>query len=323
MLTPSFSSPLFPANFRRDLVASHASNRCQPHARLAIVRGVPASFATGLLAPGINPANVSLALARAQHAAYVETVRATPGVDRVLELAPLDALPDSVFVEDPVVVLSEFRAFMPRAGHPDRVPEGLLLEPALVEAGLEIVRAERVRLDGGDVLKAGAYVFVGLSDRTDAEAVDALRIAFQEDAAASGAATTPIVVSVPVVGGLHLKSIVTWVGRVGSGCGKEGFLIAPDDAHGRRVVRNIEEATGTSWEVVWLEEKDAYAANVLALPGGEEGAARIIMPAEHSEAVLAVTHALEKRCSGAAVIASHMSEFAKANGALTCLSVLV
>jgi len=138
-------------------------------------------------------------LAGDQWAGYVAAMREHGW--HLLEVAPEDACPDAVFVEDAVVVFRDV-ALICRSGALSRRAERTGAEEAVTAQGY---RVERVRapgtLDGGDVLKVGGTVYVGQGGRTDAEGVRQLRAAFEPVGAQ--------VVPVPVSRALHLKSAVT------------------------------------------------------------------------------------------------------------------
>ena len=107
-----------------------------------------------------------------EHAAYVEALRAA-GVN-VDVLPPLEAFPDSVFVEDPALVFPG-AAILLRPGAPTRLGESEALKHDLkcrFETVLEFSEGELA--DGGDVLVTPEAVYVGLSGRTDRAGADAL-----------------------------------------------------------------------------------------------------------------------------------------------------
>ena len=82
----------------------------------ALVRDIPDSFASALCAAA--PASpIDVALARAQHAAYVDALAAC-GV-RVQRLPADDAHPDCCFVEDTAVIIDGV-ALITQPGHPSR-----------------------------------------------------------------------------------------------------------------------------------------------------------------------------------------------------------
>src|SRR5215467_2426308 len=100
----------------------------------ALVRSVPSSYPDCLREA---PHPIDLELARRQHAGYVEAVR-DAGFE-VVVLPPLHDAPDSVFVEDPIVVLDE-QALIARSGAASRRGEGESIAPHLDR--FELVRME-------------------------------------------------------------------------------------------------------------------------------------------------------------------------------------
>src|SRR5919107_1978698 len=107
-----------------------------------------------------------------QHRGYCDALRACGA--RVLTLPPADELPDSVFVEDTAIVLDEV-AVLTRPGVESRRGEVSLIEPDVTRLR-PVVRVEPpATLEGGDVLRLGRTLYVGLSPRTNAEGVDSLR----------------------------------------------------------------------------------------------------------------------------------------------------
>jgi dimethylargininase len=138
---------------------------------------------------------IDLERAQAQHAAYE---RALGALGCVIErLAAGDEMPDSVFIEDTAVVFAEL-AIITRPGAESRRGETEAVAQAL-HRHRPIVRIEPpATIDGGDVLTIGRSVFVGLSRRTNAEAVGQMRRAL--------APFDYRVAAVHVESCLHLKS---------------------------------------------------------------------------------------------------------------------
>lgn len=261
--------------------------------RVALTRGVPASLPDALLAPGVSKDSIDVAVARSQHAAYVALLRKHCAI--VHELPPVDALPDSVFVEDAAVVRGE-RALQGVAGHTSREEEAALLAPALAQAGIAPLSAS-ARLDGGDILAVDDVFFVGISTRTETAALQALEERFQCKA-----------FPVQVEGGtLHLKSIVTWVK-------KAQCLVAEDSPAGRSAVEQIMKSSGSSWKVLWTPADAPGAANVLDL--GDV----VVVQEMDWEKSKSLRDGLE--LAGVQPVPCNMSELRKANGALTCCSIL-
>lgn len=226
-----------------------------------------------------------------------------------------------------MVMISSRMAVMAAAGHPARSGEGEALAEVLKRVGVYVRRVADVRIDGGDVLKIAGFVLVGLSARTEAGAVEVLQNAFDDDLRIRSEAESPRVVGVTVDKELHLKSLVTWVGDLHA-AGK-GFLVAPEGEDGTEIVRRIVEATGREWEVAWVPERESLGANVLYVPSRMDEEGRVLNGAVFVQkscrrAVEIVKSEVERRgIENVAVVEVDMSELAKANGALTCSSVII
>jgi len=248
---------------------------------IALVRGVPASFGDALTAVPVEPP-LDVAVARSQHDEYVAALEAG-GFD-VHRVPVDDDAPDSCFVEDAAVVIGS-RALVTRPGHPDRRVE---VEPvaAAVAAHVPVHRmAAPATLDGGDVLIAGDVVLVGLSARTNREGARAVAAIAEPQ----GFRVRPV----EVAAGLHLKSGLTALDDTTLLWHPESC--APDALDGFDLIEVADEPPG--------------AANVVRLADGG-----ILAPAG-SEAVAAVT------ASGRHVVELDVSEFVRADGGVTCLSI--
>jgi len=142
------------------------------------------------------------AKAAGQHQDYEELLRRLGA--RVMSLPAEPDLPDSMFVEDPAIVLDELAVILP-LGTDTRRREAASIERALAK----FRPIERVALpgmiEGGDVLRIGRRVFVGYSRRTNKEGVRQLSAILSRHAYE--------VIPVAVTGCLHLKSAVTFLGR--------------------------------------------------------------------------------------------------------------
>src|SRR4051794_26235276 len=145
-----------------------------------------------------------------EHHAY-EKLLAQLGIT-VRHLMPTPELPDAVFVEDTAVVLDEI-AVITRPGAPSRRPETASVAAVLATHRPLVFIEAPATLDGGDVLVAGRRVYVGLSTRTNSEAVAQLTGALLPHDYA--------VIPVEFTGCLHLKSAVTQVDA-------ETLLLNPD-----------------------------------------------------------------------------------------------
>lgn len=129
----------------------------------AICRTPADSVVNGLRA--VDQGAPDAAQFRADHETYVAALREA-GV-HVSVLPPLEAFPDSVFVEDPALILAG-SAIMLAPGTATRRGEAAALRPHLVTVfnGVLDLTTEG-GVDGGDILAFNDEVWIGLSDRTD------------------------------------------------------------------------------------------------------------------------------------------------------------
>ena len=137
----------------------------------ALVRRPSPRLAEGLVTH-LNRVPVDLERAVRQWEDYV-AVLAKAGW-RPIEVPPADDCPDGVFVEDTMVVFRDV-ATIARPAAPSRRPETADAEAAVAGAGYRIRHlTEPATLDGGNVLKVGSTVYVGLTERTNAAAAEQL-----------------------------------------------------------------------------------------------------------------------------------------------------
>jgi dimethylargininase len=164
----------------------------------ALVRRPSGRLAEGIVTY-VERSPIDLDLARRQHDDYV-TALAEHGW-RVHEVPPAEDCPDSVFIEDTVVVCAD-TAVITRPGAIARRPETAGVEATVKELGLRVAHIEEPgTLDGGDVLHIGHTVYVGLGGRTNVDGIRQLA----ELLAPLGRTTVPV----PLSKVLHLKSAIT------------------------------------------------------------------------------------------------------------------
>ncbi|MFE5188990.1 dimethylarginine dimethylaminohydrolase family protein [Streptomyces sp. NPDC056628] len=164
----------------------------------ALVRRPGPRLAEGLVTH-VERTEVDVDLALDQWEAYAGALRAHDW--ETIEVDPADDCPDSVFVEDTVVMYRNV-ALIARPGAESRRPETEGVEEAVASLGCSVNWIwEPGTLDGGDVLKVGDTVYVGRGGRTNAAGVQQLRAAFEPLGAR--------VIAVPVSKVLHLKSAIT------------------------------------------------------------------------------------------------------------------
>ena len=165
---------------------------------VALIRQPSDRLAEGIVTH-VQRRPVDLALARRQHEAYRDTLAAAGWTVRVIEPAPEH--PDSVFVEDTVVIFDGL-AILTRPGPAERRGEIDGTEAVLRDLGLEVVRiVEPGTLDGGDVLQIGSTVYVGSGGRTNTDGIEQLG----RHLGVRGGKVVPV----QLTGVLHLKSAVT------------------------------------------------------------------------------------------------------------------
>jgi dimethylargininase len=164
----------------------------------ALIRRPSPRLAEGIVTH-IERTPVDVGAAERQWSAYTEAL-ATNGWDLV-EVPPVPHCPDSVFVEDAVVMFRNV-AVITRPGALSRRDETADVEKVLESMGCSMNRIHGPgTLDGGDVLKVGETVYVGQGGRTNGEGIRQLRSILSPLGAS--------VIAVPVRKVLHLKSAVT------------------------------------------------------------------------------------------------------------------
>ena len=137
-----------------------------------LVRRPSSRLAEGIVTH-IRRTPVDVALALVQHAAYAEALAASGWMIRQAPAA--DDCPDSVFIEDAVVICEDL-AVLTRPGAPVRRAEVAGTARTVRSLGLRTACIEEPgTLDGGDVLQAGHTVYVGRSERTNGEGIRQLR----------------------------------------------------------------------------------------------------------------------------------------------------
>lgn len=226
---------------------------------------------------------IDLATARAQHREY-EDALASLGV-RVVRLPELPDRPDAVFVEDAALVLDEV-AVLTRPGAPSRRPEVDAMADALAAYRPLVRITEPATLDGGDALRLGRTLYVGLTQRTTSAGIASLRVLLDPFGYE--------VVEVQVAGALHLKTAVTQVSD-------EWILVNP---------AWVEPSHFAGYDVLTVDPAEPFAANAVLVNGG------VI----HSTAFPRTQAML--RAHGITVVGVDASELAKAEGGVTCCSLL-
>jgi dimethylargininase len=231
----------------------------------------------------IERKSIDMEKARAQHHAYEELL-AKLGA-RVVSLPEEPELPDSMFVEDPAIVLDEVAVICP-LGTETRRKEA----PSIGAALQRFRKLDHVKLpgtlEGGDVLRVGKRVFVGITARSNPEGIRQLATIlehFRYDLTA-----------VPVMGCLHLKSAVTYLS-------------------GNTLLANrgwFDWKRMDGFECVDVDPSEPHAGNALAL--GDS----VIFPASFPKTRARI------EAKGFKVLSLDIAELQKAESGLTCSSLL-
>jgi dimethylargininase len=231
----------------------------------------------------VEHVSVDYEAARRQHAAYCRKLEGLDVSVRTLDVN--QDYPDCAFIEDVAIVLDEI-AILASMGTESRSPE-----PVAIEKELSLFREvcsidPPAAIEGGDVLQIGCTLLVGLSSRTNLAGAAALAQIVERHGYR--------VVPVPVLGCLHLKTACT----------------ALPDA---RLLVN------STWvDVRFLDEFEQ-----LSIPANEPRAANTLPINEH--VLLPANHVETGDCLsrlGLKIEPIDISEFAKAEGGVTCLSIL-
>jgi dimethylargininase len=231
--------------------------------------------------------DIDVSKASEQHRQYERCLEEL-GV-RVVSLPAEPDLPDSMFVEDPAVVIDEL-AIMTRMGAESRRKESETLAQALSRfRPLHWIQAPAT-LEGGDVLRVGSTLFVGMSQRTNADGIAQLT-----------EAVSPLgysVHGVPIRGCLHLKSACCYIGG--------SALLANTDW----VDTGALEGFHDRFHIIDVPPDEPRAANVLTI--GDT----VLVPA----AFPGTAGILEKLGWKTRIL--DISELMKAEAGLTCSSLL-
>ena len=226
---------------------------------------------------------IDLKLARGQNHAYREALESLGCY--VIALPELPEQPDAVFVEDTALVLDEL-AVITRPGAVSRLAETETMTHVLsMHRTLAAIEAPGT-LDGGDVLHVGHTLYVGRSARSNQEGIRQLAAIM----APHGYEVEPV----DLQSCLHLKTAVTQVAP--------GLLLVNPAW--------VDPRSFTDVDILEVDPAEPHAANAVWLPGG------VIFPCSFPRT--------RERLSGRQipVVTVDMSETEKAEGGVTCCSVI-
>ncbi len=225
---------------------------------------------------------IDIDAAMQQHEVYLQILRDLSV--NVIELPRLPEHPDAVFVEDTVLALDEVAVLL-RPGAVSRLGEVASVAAALRPHRELVEIAAPATIDGGDLIVLDRTILVGATSRTDPLGAQAL-----------DAAVGPFgyrVQTVPVTGCLHLKTAATAV-----------------DSETLVAFSPWVDLSAVDAKIIEVDPSEPEGANVVEIDGTLITDVRATATAD-----LLSDH-------GYPIIATEVSEFAKAEGALTCKSVL-
>ena len=249
----------------------------------AIVRGIPDTFQDCVTMSHGTP-QINIELARQQHEAYCKTLEQL-GL-KLIKIAADNALPDCCFTEDTAIIFGDL-AIITNPGTPSRVAETVEMEKTLTSLKKMYHLSPPATLDGGDVLKIDNKIFIGNSSRTNEEAIK------QVAAIINPKGFEVIGVKIRNTT-LHLKSVCTYLGN---GCIilAEGYL---------------DDKIFSEYDKIIVPKEEEYCANCLVVNG------KILIPKGFPKTKSLI------EAKGFSVIEMEISEIQKADGALTCSSVI-
>ena len=232
----------------------------------------------------IDRTPIDVEIARQQHTEYIHALEEL-GCE-VIELPEEPELPDSVFVEDTAFILPEV-AVITRPGADSRKPEIESIVQALSPHKKLVHVTAPATVDGGDVLVLGKNIYVGLSTRSNPYAIEQLNQLLNQYGYQ--------VFGVELTDCLHLKTAVT---KVDQGT----LLINPNW---------VDTSHFNDFNLIEIHASEPFGANCLPLRGS------IIYPYAFPK----TQQKLEQK--GFNIKNVNLDELAKAEGAVTCCSLIL
>ncbi len=232
----------------------------------------------------IDRTPIDLDIARRQHQEYIHAL-AQIGCE-VIELPEQRDLPDSVFVEDTAFILPEV-AVITRPGADSRKPETESIVQALSSHRPLVHVTAPATVDGGDVLVLEKNIYIGMSTRSTMEAVTQLQGLLDN----YGYKVT----GVELTDCLHLKTAVTRMNN-------KTLLVNKNW---------VDAGHFSGYELIDIDPSEPFGANCLTVKDV------IIYPTSFPK----TQKKIEQK--GFKVINVNLDELAKAEGAVTCCSLII
>lgn len=226
---------------------------------------------------------IDVGLAQEQHQAYCRVLKGL-GL-KLIRIEADERFPDCCFVEDPAIVIGD-TAIISRMGVKSRKGEEIAVRQTMFNYKKIRWITPPGTIEGGDVLKIGRKIYIGLSERTNQSAIKKVK------AIVSGYGYE--VIPVRVKGMIHLKTGCTYLGN--------NYITM--------VKGQLDEKSFAGYKKIIIPKEESYSANCLTING------KILIPKGYP----ATKKRIEKL--GFKTVELEMSEFRKGGGSLTCLSVL-
>ncbi len=247
----------------------------------AIVRTPCPEMIRGITTASLGKPGHSEALM--QHRAYIETLESL-GLE-VTVLAPDGRFPDSTFVED-VALCTPRVAVITSPGEVTRRGEEIEMEGVL---GSFYDRLETIRLPGtleaGDVMMTGSHYFIGISGRTNREGATQLTSILEKYGMSAE--------TIELERLLHLKTGISYLG--------DDLLLVCSELADHPAFRKFRK--------ILVPPHEAYAANSVWING------TVLVPSGFPQTRERIGQA------GRKTLPLDISEFAKLEGGLSCLSL--
>lgn len=248
----------------------------------AIVREIANTYNNCVVTFSDTPL-IDVSLAKQQHNNYCN-VLSQVGVD-ITKLEADDNLPDCCFVEDTAIIIEDI-AIITYLGTESRVNETYEIEKSLKNYKKIYHINLPGTIEGGDVLKIDKKIYVGISQRTNIEGINQLALIVKDKGYE--------VIGVNIWDTLHLKSACTYLGN---------NVVIFSQGH-------FDESIFSSYDTIIVPKEEEYCANTLTING------QVLIPKGFPITKGLIT------IKGFSVIELEMTEIQKAEGALTCLSLL-
>ena len=249
----------------------------------ALFRKVARSFPSYYAKKNIN---ISLGFAERQHEKYVQVFK---DAGLKVSFVPTDeSKPDGVFIEDTAVIWQDYALITQMCS--ERQGEQKDVEEILKKTHTIVHMPSVAKLEGGDVLHTENTTYVGISKRTNDLGASCLKNFLKK--------FNREVVKIPVEKCLHLKSGISYIG--------DNTLVA---------VENMFDMSLFDTEnVIYTAEGEERAANCMRIPNN------LLVQSQYPKTADLLEHFAADK--GLQFHPLETTEFSKADGSLTCMSLL-